>query len=166
MILIAVGANLPDSAGRPALETCRWAAGQLERVAPIGAVSRWYCTAPVPASGQPDYINGVVRLNGAGDPQKLLDAINAIEDAAGRVRGELNAARVLDLDLLAVDDQIVSTGTLILPHSRLAQRAFVLVPLCDVAPDWMHPGLGQTAAALLAGVDRTGVSLACDRGVD
>ena len=166
MILIAVGANLPDSAGRSALETCRWAAQQLERLAPIGAVSRWYRTAPVPPSGQPDYINGVVRLDGTGDPQALLAALHVIEDAAGRVRAEVNAARVLDLDLLAVDDQIVASNTLVLPHPRLAQRAFVLAPLCDVAPDWVHPGLGQSAAVLLAGVDRAGVTLACGGAVD
>jgi len=166
MILIAVGANLPDSAGRSALETCRWAARQLERLAPIGAVSRWYRTAPVPSSGQPDYINGVVRLDGASDPQALLAELHKIEDTAGRVRAEVNAARVLDLDLLAVDDQVVATSELVLPHPRLAQRAFVLVPLCDVAPGWVHPGLGQSAAALLAGVNRAGVSLACGGAVD
>ncbi len=166
MILIAVGANLPDYTGRTAVETCRWAAQQLERLAPIGAVSRWYRTAPVPPSGQPDYINGVVRLDGTGDPQALLAALHKIEDTAGRVRAEVNAARVLDLDLLAVNDQIVATSELILPHPRLAQRAFVLVPLCDVAPGWVHPGLGQSAAALLAGVNRAGVSLACDGSVD
>ena len=166
MILIAVGANLPDSARRPALQTCIWAAEQLGTLGPVGAVSRWYRTSPVPASDQPDYINGVVRLDGSGDPQALLGALHAIEAKAGRARGHLNAARVLDLDLLAVDDRVIATDALTLPHPRLAQRAFVLAPLCDVAPGWVHPLLGQTAGALLAGVDRTGVSLACGRAVD
>ena len=143
MILVAIGANLPDQAGRPALETCRWAAGQLQRLAPVMAVSSWYRSAPVPPSGQPDYINGVARLLGAGDPYALLAELHAIEAAAGRVRGAMNAARVLDLDLLAVDGQVIDTAKLILPHPRLAQRAFVLMPLCDVAPGWTAPSTGR-----------------------
>ena len=166
MILIAIGANLPDSAGRPALQTCLWGVEQLRSLGAVGAVSRWYRTAPVPASDQPDYINGVVRLDGSGDPLAVLGALHSIEGKAGRVRGRLNAARVLDLDLLAVDDRIIATDVLTLPHPRLARRAFVLAPLCDVAPGWIHPALGQTAAALLAGVDRTGVSLAYGGAVD
>lgn len=166
MILVAIGANLPNAAGRPAIETCRWAAAQLEAVAPVVAVSRWYRTAPVPPSGQPDYINGVAYLGGAGDPEIILAALHRIEQAAGRVRGAINAPRVLDLDLLAVDEQVVASQGLILPHPRLAQRAFVLVPLNDVAPGWRHPVTGLTAATMLAAIDRAGVSLACGPALD
>ncbi len=166
MILVAIGANLPGAAGRPAIETCRWAAAQLPGIAPVVAVSRWYRTAPVPASDQPDYINGVVHLAGGGDPAAILAALHRLEDQAGRVRGAVNGARVLDLDLLAIDDQVCTGAHLTLPHPRLAERAFVLVPLCDVAPGWHHPLAGRTAAALLAATDRTGVSLACAPAAD
>ncbi len=166
MILVAIGANLPDAAGRPALATCVWARAQLMGIAPVVQVSRWYRTAPVPASDQPDYINGVARLDGGGDPRAVLDALHRIENIAGRVRGVPNAARVLDLDLLAIDGQVVAGDGLILPHPRIAQRGFVLLPLSDVAPGWIHPVLGATASVLLARIGHDGVSLACKGPVD
>ena len=166
MILVAIGANLPDCSGRPALGTCVWALSQLAMLARVERMSRWYRTAPVPPSGQPDYINGVIRLHGSCDAFIFLTALHAIEAQAGRVRDGLNAARVLDLDLLAVDALVVDAPGLIVPHPRLSQRAFVLAPLCDVAPEWRHPVLGKNAMELLASVDQTGVSLAQDQAVD
>ena len=113
------------------------------------AQSEWYRSAPVPPSGQPDYVNGAVRLEGDVDPHAMLQLLHAIEAEAGRERGAVNAARTLDLDLIAIDGLVIDDG-LVLPHPRLAERAFVLAPLCDVAPEWVHPVLGKTAAALLA----------------
>jgi 2-amino-4-hydroxy-6-hydroxymethyldihydropteridine diphosphokinase len=111
-------------------------------------MSALYRTAPVPASDQPDFINAVVHLVADVEPVPFLRQLHHIEAEAGRVRGEPNAARVLDLDLLAVDQIVVPGPGLILPHPRMAERAFVLHPLCDVAPDWRHPQLGLTAAEL------------------
>ena len=161
MLLVGLGANLPDAYGRPALSTCEWAVRQVAGLPglELEAVSRWYQTAPVPRSEQPDYINGVVRLSGAASPETVLGQLHGIEARAGRVRGEPNAARVLDLDLLAVDDLIRPGPGLILPHPRLAERAFVLWPLCDVAPGWRHPGLGLTALELRDAADRRGVAV-------
>ncbi|MBV8912497.1 MAG: 2-amino-4-hydroxy-6-hydroxymethyldihydropteridine diphosphokinase [Acetobacteraceae bacterium] len=161
MLLIALGANLPDAYGRPALNTCRWAVQELASTPGLAlqAVSRWYRTAPVPASAQPDYVNGVALLTGELAPEALLARLHAIEAEAGRVRGAANAARVLDLDLLAADDVVRAGPGLILPHPRLAERAFVLCPLCDVAPDWRHPVLGRTAAELRDATDRSGVTV-------
>ena len=150
-ILVAIGANLPGH-GRTPMETCLWAVDRLGGVDALQLVrcSRWYRSAPVPPSGQPDYVNGVALLRGAAQPEALLAALHGIEAAAGRVRGAANAARTLDLDLLAMDALIVDTPVLTLPHPRLHQRAFVLAPLCDVAPGWVHPRLGRTASELLA----------------
>lgn len=158
-ILLAVGGNLPDATGRAALATCQWAVSRLAALPGLRlvAVSPWYCSAPVPPSDQPDYINGVARFAGEAEPHALLAALHAIEAEAGRIRGERNAARVLDLDLLGIDDQVVNTPDLVLPHPRLAERAFVLVPLCDVAPDWVHPVLGRTARALCKAVNPGGI---------
>ena len=161
-ILVAVGANLPDRHGRPALETCRRA---VERVANstrlrLDAVSPWYRTSPVPASDQPDYVNAVARFSGDAEPGELLRRLQAIEAEAGRVRGAPNAARVLDLDLLAIDDLVLTEIGLILPHPRLEERAFVLYPLCDVAPEWRHPLLSRRAEELRDCVDGRGVRLA------
>jgi 2-amino-4-hydroxy-6-hydroxymethyldihydropteridine diphosphokinase len=121
------------------------------------ALSRWYRTAPVPPSGQPPYINAVALLGVTAraaqpDPARLLDWLQAIETASGRVRGEPNAARTLDLDIIAMgqDGAMVRTAPdPVLPHPRAHLRAFVLVPLLDVAPGWVHPVLCLPARALL-----------------
>lgn len=154
-ILVAIGANLPGPRGTP-LETCEWAVRQLAAMPGFVLVarSRWFLTAPVPPSGQPDYVNGAVHLQGwlegRADPHALLATLHGIEAEAARVRGERNGPRTLDLDLLAMGALVIDDATLTLPHPRLASRAFVLVPLCEVAPTWMHPLLRRTTASLLA----------------
>ena len=84
------------------------------------------------------------------DPAVLLAHLLEIETACGRERGAPNAARTLDLDIIALGDLVRHSPDPILPHPRADLRAFVLAPLADVAPDWVHPVLGLTAAALLA----------------
>ena len=161
-VLVALGANLAGPDGQPPLLTCRWAAGQLAALPGLrlDLVSGWYRTAPVPPSGQPDYVNGVALLSGRADPQTLLGALHGIEARAGRMRGTPNAARTLDLDLLAMDSVVLPGPAPILPHPRLHERMFVLQPLCDVAPGWVHPVLGLNAAALLARLRQQGQALA------
>jgi 2-amino-4-hydroxy-6-hydroxymethyldihydropteridine diphosphokinase len=165
MILVAIGANLPGPDGAPPVETCRAAARALATLpgSRLEAISRWYETEPVPPSGQPNYVNGVARLarspNAAIGPEELLAALQAIEVRFGRKRAEPNAARTLDLDLIDMDGLVRSAPDPILPHPRAHLRAFVLLPLLDVAPDWVHPGNGRMGRELLAGLDRTGVRL-------
>jgi 2-amino-4-hydroxy-6-hydroxymethyldihydropteridine diphosphokinase len=164
MILIAFGANLPGPDGCPPHETCRRAVMAVAGLPGLSltAVSRFYATAPIPVSDQPPYINGVMRLAGAADPVRLLADVLAIESRFGRTRSVANAARSLDLDLIAVGD-LVRQPPLpdpILPHPRARDRAFVLVPLIDVAPEWRHPVLGQTAATLLARLPDQTIELA------
>jgi len=115
-------------------------------------VSRWFETRPVPASDQPSFINGVALLTGMAEPHLLLQALHSIEAAAGRVRGARDAARTLDLDLLAMDGLVVTTPELVLPHPRLQDRAFVLAPLLDILPGWRHPILDMTVETMLTGV--------------
>lgn len=160
--LVAIGANLPGPGGQSPLDTCEWSLAQLGMVPGLWlrARSRWFNSAPVPPSGQPDYVNGVARLWGSGEPHTILAQLHAIEAAAGRQRSLPNAARPLDLDLLAVDDLVIDSGPagLQLPHPRLHLRGFVLAPLADVAPEWVHPMLHRSAAELLAATDLTGVT--------
>ena len=153
-VIVAIGANLPGPGGRGPLASCVWAVGRLEALPGLRvvSVSRWYRSAPVPPSGQPDYVNGAVRLAGEADPAALLAALHAIEAEGGRVRGAVNGARTLDLDLVAVDGLVLGGPGLVLPHPRMTERGFVLAPVCDVAPGWVHPVLGRTAAALWAGL--------------
>lgn len=156
IVLIGVGANLPGPDGRPALETARQAVAMLDTLPRLGLVglSRWFETAPVPPSGQPPYVNAVAALRvdpGATlDPATLLERLMAIEAACGRQRSTPNAARTLDLDIIGIGDMVREGPDPVLPHPRAHLRAFVLAPLIDVAPDWVHPVLKQTAAALLA----------------
>lgn len=152
-ILVAIGANLPDAAGRSARDTCEWAVAQLAALPSLQlrGRSRWFATRPVPDSDQPSFINGVAWLSGPAEPAALLQALHGIEAAAGRTRGTVNAARTLDLDLLAMDG-LVQTGPPVLPHPRLSLRAFVLAPLADLLPGWRHPVLGTPVRELLLGV--------------
>ncbi len=153
-ILVAIGANLASTDGRTPLETCRWAAGQLAQLPGLErrGVSRWFATRPVPASDQPRFVNGAAWLSGEMEPYRLLEALQTIETEAGRLRGVPNAARTLDLDLLAMDDLVMADAALILPHPRLQDRAFVLAPLRDIRPDWVHPVLNLNVAAMLTAV--------------
>ena len=119
--------------------------------------SRLYRTTPWgPDQGQPDYANAVAELETGLDPRGLLAALLETEAVHGRVRRERWGPRTLDLDLLLYDDLTMDTSELTLPHPRLAERAFVLVPLAELAPRLKVPGAG-TVAALLARVDAAGV---------
>ena len=162
MILIALGANLPGPGGATPRAACEAAARALDSLPEIRleAVSRWYRTAPFPPSGQPDYVNGVARLGGAAvDPAAVLAAVLAIEDRFARRRGAPNAARTLDLDLIDMNGLVRACPDPILPHPRAHLRAFVLIPLLDVAPDWVHPVSGIRGRLLLKGLDTAGVRL-------
>jgi 2-amino-4-hydroxy-6-hydroxymethyldihydropteridine diphosphokinase len=156
MILIALGANLPAADGASPLATCRAAAEAL-RALPglrLQALSRWYLAAPVlrPGAppGQPPYVNGVARLEGWMEPGLLLARLQAIEARAGRLRAAVDAPRTLDLDIVAMDGLVRDAPDPVLPHPRAHERAFVLRPLLEVAPGWVHPRLHRSAAELLA----------------
>jgi 2-amino-4-hydroxy-6-hydroxymethyldihydropteridine diphosphokinase len=152
VILVGIGANLPGRRGESPRVACAAAAEALRGLPGLrlAALSRWYETAPLPPAGQPMYINGVARLDGDVDPAWLLARLHATEARAGRVRGVPNAARTMDLDLIAHHGLVRDAPDPVLPHPRAHLRAFVLAPLIEVAPDWVHPRLGQTARALLA----------------
>lgn len=154
MILISLGANLPSIDGAPPLDTCRAAAAALDSLPGLRlrALSRWYRTEPFPPmAGAPEFINGVARLEGTPpEPAQLLVALQAIEDRAGRQRPFPNAPRTLDLDLIDLDGLCRSAPDPILPHPRAHLRRFVLEPLRDVAPHWVHPVLRRSVTDLLA----------------
>ncbi len=150
MILVALGSNLAGRGHAGPRETCEAALDALEaRGVRVAGRSRWWRTAPVPASDQPWFCNGVAVVETDLGPAGLLALLHGVEDEFGRVRRVRNEARVIDLDLIAHGDR-VSDGpdAPILPHPRMHERAFVLLPLLDVAPGWRHPRLGLTAAEL------------------
>jgi len=144
---VGLGANL-GRAGE-AVEAAIAALGHLPGTRLV-ARSPLYRTAPVDAEG-PDYLNAVASLDTDLSPGDLLDALHALEQAHGRERPYRNAPRTLDLDLLLHGQAQIETSHLTVPHPRLHERAFVLVPLADIAPDLEVPGKGHIRH-LLAGV--------------
>lgn len=150
MILVALGANLPSPVHGGPVATLTAALAEMNRQGiEILKASRWYETAPVPISDQPWYVNAVAAVATDMVPAVLLTRLHAIEATFGRVRGFVNAPRVLDLDLLSYEDR-QSRDWPLLPHPRLQERAFVLLPLRDVAPEWRHPVTGEPIEAMLA----------------
>jgi 2-amino-4-hydroxy-6-hydroxymethyldihydropteridine diphosphokinase len=151
MILIGIGSNLATSPATTPLATAQEALAALAapHLHPFSC-SSWYESAPVPAADQPWFVNAVALVATELEPETLLDRMQAVESRFGRVRGEPNAARTLDLDLLDYDGLVIESPRLSLPHPRMAERRFVLEPLGESAPEWRHPVLNLTAAALLA----------------
>lgn len=156
LILIAIGANLPSPRYGVPRATCGAALAALaEAELSITARSRWYKSAPVPASGQPWFINGVVRVKTVLEPKSLMALLLETEETFGRRRNRANEPRILDLDLLAYAGMTLGKNGeaaehLQLPHPRLHERAFVLLPLLDVAPGWRHPATGLSVEDLIA----------------
>ncbi len=149
MILIALGSNLPSSFGTPR-QTCEAALSSLGEYGVFAcAVSQWYRTAPVPRSDDPWYVNGVAHVETILSPSELLQVLLKVESKFGRHRSVTNAPRTLDLDLLAYDDVVLSEPELTLPHPRMGERAFVLLPLADIAPCWRNPVNGVDVQTLI-----------------
>lgn len=144
--VIGLGANLGDPS-----RTLRLALDLLSRTPglSLSTASRLYETQPVGGEpGQPHYANGIAIVNSQVNAHKTLELLQGIEDELGRTRQRVWAARTIDLDLLAFDDQVMMTESLILPHPRMTVRRFVVEPLAEIAPDWVHPQLGWSVARL------------------
>ena len=144
-VLLGLGANLGD----PAAQLAR-AVQALSAAVRIRGVSSLYRSEPVGRAAQPDFYNLVVVGWTALEPAALLRAAQEVEAALGRRRTFRDAPRTMDVDLLAYGDRVLRTAELTLPHPRLHLRGFVLHPLVEVAPEWTHPVLAQTARELLS----------------
>ncbi|WP_085999829.1 2-amino-4-hydroxy-6-hydroxymethyldihydropteridine diphosphokinase [Nostoc sp. PCC 7107] len=154
-IAVALGSNLGDSQ-----KILAAAIAQLSFIPTmqLEATSSWYRTKAV-GPPQPDYINGCVIMQVDMTPQVLLETLLATEQQFGRVRQERWGPRSLDLDLLLYDQAILDTPNLQIPHPRMRERAFVLVPLAEIAPDWIEPISGYTIKQLVKDVDCSDVHL-------
>jgi 2-amino-4-hydroxy-6-hydroxymethyldihydropteridine diphosphokinase len=152
-IFVGVGANLPHPVHGSPRRTLEAALGELRgRGVGVVRVSPWYRTSPIPASDQPWYVNAVAEIATSLPADRLLQLLHDVEEIFGRVRSVPNAARMIDLDLLDYRREIAigGPGRATLPHPRLHERAFVLRPLADLAPDWRHPLTGTPIRHLLA----------------
>ena len=178
LTLIAIGSN-ESSAWGDVRETVQKASAMVAALSDKPAkCSGFYRTAAFPAGNGPDFVNAAVAIDTSALPQALLADLHRIEAQAGRVRQARWGQRTLDLDLLAMGDMVlpdqaghqrwrdlsvddqqrITPEELVLPHPRLRDRAFVLIPLRDVAPDWRHPILGQTVDQMCEGLSAEAVS--------
>lgn len=168
-VLIALGSNLPQPEGDPTANLKRALKEMAIEGLVIRSVSRFFETPCFPAGAGPDYINAVVLVRTNKQPGEVLETLHMVESRMGRTRDTRWGMRTLDLDLVAMDDAVLpdlqtaqawmdlaseeqtlrAPDQLILPHPRLADRAFVLVPLVDVLPDWRHPVTGLSASQML-----------------
>jgi 2-amino-4-hydroxy-6-hydroxymethyldihydropteridine diphosphokinase len=151
-VYLGLGSNLGDRRAH-----LLWALDALRASVVIDQVSSVYDTAPLLVTDQPRFYNIVCAGRTELAPLPLLHALKAIERGAGRVEGPRYGPRPLDIDILLYDDLLLSLPELIIPHPGIAERAFVLEPLAEIAPGLHHPALGMPVAALLRGIDRVGV---------
>jgi 2-amino-4-hydroxy-6-hydroxymethyldihydropteridine diphosphokinase len=148
---VALGANLPSAVGVPSA-TIRAAMEQLAALGEVVARSSLYSTEPVGYRDQPAFINAVIEMRTALAPGALMEGLLSVERSFGRERERQIAKgpRTLDLDLLLFDDLILHSETLTLPHASMHERRFVLEPLAEIAPGWVHPLFQRTITELLS----------------
>ena len=152
---IALGSNQGNSLN--ILESSLKALQQIPGIV-LKQTSSWYQTKPVGTpEPQPDYLNGCSLLSAEQSPQELLAILQATEMQHGRVGKGTLQPRTLDLDLLLYGDVVLNMPNLTIPHPRMSERAFVLVPLAEIAPDWIEPLSGQKIAKLRRKIDTSGV---------
>lgn len=129
----------------------------LPPIADVTARSPIYETPPWGVLDQPKFLNQVLELDTGLSPRELLDTLKRLERELGRTSGVRYGPRLIDLDILFFDDLVMESDSLVIPHPRLAERAFVLVPLADLAPDLVHPVYGRSVRELLEKVDSDGI---------
>ena len=152
MIYVGIGSNLSSKGCSTPYQTVLSAIEHSPKFGlKVCKQSDWYESEPVPVSSQPWFVNGVVEISSAKGARSTLKTLHLIEDLFGRKRSELNAARTLDLDLLDYKGMVVNDNpNLILPHPRIDKRAFVVLPLQNICPEWQSPLTKQKVSDLAA----------------
>lgn len=157
MILIGLGSNTPSAWGAPAATLQAALSALADCGVRVTAVSRFYASPAWPDPSDPPYVNAVAAVETTLAPAELLALLHRVEARFGRERRARNAPRTLDLDIIDFEGRVESGGGAPdLPHPRAQERSFVLAPLLDVAPEWVHPASGRTGRELLAAAELGG----------
>ena len=155
MIYIGIGSNLNGKNNETPLQNCKKALNELKKGVNICKASSWYKSEPIPISNQPWFINAVVEISTSMSSLELLEFILNIEKVFGRIRKKKNEPRIIDLDIVDYKNQIVSFNKkLKIPHPRMHQRAFVLLPLRELNPFWVHPESKIKISILIKELDK------------
>ncbi len=153
VVFVGIGSNLGDRNLyiQEALHALNSGSFKILKKSPI------YETEPEDCTDQPKFLNMVIGAETSQQPLACLQALQHVENKMGRTRPFKNAARTIDLDILLYNSVVYNTITLVIPHPRLAERSFILLPLSDIAPEFRHPTLKKTIKELLSLVDTSGV---------
>lgn len=154
IVYLALGSNLGNR-----LANLKTAISNLTPQMVVKKKSAVYETPPWGYKDQDAFLNQVIEAETYLEPEALIGHLKRLETALGRVPGFQNGPRLIDMDILFFDDMIIDTASLTIPHPRLQERAFVLVPLNDIAPDFVHPFLRKNVSELLDGLDRSDIKL-------
>ncbi len=149
-VFISIGSNIGNK-----LQNCRTGIAAITQPgrAVLRAQSRFYKTEPVNFRDQDWFVNAVIQIETCDPPEVLFSQLKYIEKKAGRLETPVRfGPRILDLDILLYNDQVIDTAELTVPHPRMHQRRFVLQPMCDIAPGWVHPVLKKDMQTLLEGL--------------
>ena len=152
MVYLALGSNLGDR-----LANLKQAIAALTPQMEVKVKSAVYETPPWGVEDQPKFLNQVIQATTYLDPEPLLKHLKRLEVALGRKESFPNGPRLIDLDILFYDDLVLNAGSLVIPHPRLHERGFVLLPLMDISPDFVHPVSKKSVREMAAGCDMKGI---------
>ena len=153
-VYLALGSNMG-----PRLANLKNAISNLTPQMNVRAKSQVYETPPWGFADQPPFLNQVIMAETYLEPEALLHHLKRLETALGRVPNFQNGPRLIDMDILFFDDLVVNSTVIQIPHPRMHERPFVLMPLADIAPDFVHPVLNRSVSSLLAGVNRSNIQV-------
>jgi len=153
LIYLAIGSNLSGLNNETPIQNCNLVLDTIKKELSVKKKSSWYKSQPIPVSNQSWYVNGVIEVETEKDPLELLNFLIDLEKSFGRIRNKKNESRIIDLDIIDYNQKVLNINDkLIIPHPRMNERAFVLLPLYEINPFWTHPITNENISDLVNNV--------------